>query len=120
MYKCVLYCYEMEHDVRESSEMVSKRNSGYSRAHRPCSVRPPVCKVREVEGEGGSFKEGIISIGRQWSGSTWSQGPWWRRHAVDKVRLGAGEGMAQRPAKTELHDVAGEEGGKGRGAQIIR
>jgi hypothetical protein len=52
MYKCVLYCYEMEHDVRESFEMVSKRNSGYSRVHRPHGVRPPVYKAREVEGEG--------------------------------------------------------------------
>jgi hypothetical protein len=42
----------MEHDVRESFEMVSKRNSGYSRVHRPHGVRPPVYKAREVEGEG--------------------------------------------------------------------
>jgi hypothetical protein len=28
IYKCVLYCYEMEDDIHESSGMTLKRNSG--------------------------------------------------------------------------------------------
>jgi hypothetical protein len=28
IYKCVLYCYEMDNDMHEPSGMTSKRNSG--------------------------------------------------------------------------------------------
>jgi hypothetical protein len=92
MYKCVLYCYE---GISEPSGMVSKRNSGRGRARRPRGVRPAVCKAREMEGgAGGSLGEGAIYGGRRWSGGARSQGrqPWGLRHAVDKVRVGAGGG----------------------------
>jgi hypothetical protein len=68
MYKCVSYCYEMEDNICEPSEMMSKRNSARGRAHGPHGVRPLVNDAREVEASLGKEpprdRSGVAARGR--------------------------------------------------------
>jgi hypothetical protein len=105
MYKCVLYCYEIEDGIGEPSGMTSKWNSGRGRVRRPHGVRPLVCEAHEVEGGGGG---GAVSK-REQDGVEWR-----RRRAVEKVRMGAGGGTTQRPTEPRQdRRPVGEEGEAG-------